>query len=486
MKRFVLCLLSFLFGGTSLSLAQGFEYDPAEDENLPVAPRQYSGTKSGTDEFVIDLTPYCPLPILQSGNSCVSAATVSAYAIQRALQHKADFKNRPEAISQQYMLSPMLPYRQVTGTGNDCSKKLSLMAAAAYIQNNGNVTLAEWPELSCKIPISSDLLEKAGARQGKLIKGAQKVFKATASDEEKLGAISYWLSKGVPILVGMHIDGPSLKSFTSGHYASRSGAKEGHAVVLVGYDAIYKEVTLLNSYGPAWGNRGLFKMKFADFLNKAVLKQAVILTLSPDNAPGGKFQLGGSFGFQSIRIDAQGLHNQRIEAKYAGQGIYEMPRKNWKPFVDRFQLLTRNDHPGEYMAVFSLDSAGKVDVHWPKNQALNEFNDGFDDMTESDLLPVSQFELIIPSENSAMQLTHAGQDYLCVLYSSKPLLPELPQILQRFGTTPGDVMTRLKTALGNRLVPNKSVQYQANTMQFSAAFDQGDTVPIVLKVEATY
>ena len=289
----------------------------------------------------------------------------------------------------------------------------------------------------------------------------------------------------MPVVVGLEVaDNFRTLTADADYYDPSAGSPSNtilHAVVVVGYDEFRKAFKLMNSYGPNWGQDGFFWLKYTAF--ERIARCGIIMPLA-DSEPvlqPGQQRLGGTFRFVNLTDDGSNLRADTVRPKHLLAGLYELSRKDWKQ-GDLFQLITRNTRPGEHLCVFSFSLTDSAFVHYPRQPKLagGPLVFGADD---TDLMPVSGYQLIIPSPDDALVIEQATTDYLCVLYSTKPLLADLPGILDRIRTTPGDAQTRLYRALGSRLV-TRGIRYQPDRMSFSATFEQGDIVPLLLEVKS--
>lgn len=451
-------------------------YDSVSFERIPTVPT-YTGSKDLTTvDFVKDLSPYCPTPVLQgSGQTCVAISTAyGAYAVQRAIE--TGVRNDPAVITERFALSPLFPYKQLQP---NCSIGLPLQAVAEFIKQTGDILYQNHQTLSCAEPLKtvSPTIQ---------IKDFLQVFNNKGQPEVKVFNTKLRLHQNTPVIVGMWVrENFARLSATDDYYVPRPGQVSGlpgHAVVVVGYDDNRAAFKLLNSYGTGWGKGGFFWMKYRDFAQEALGGLMLVLPDDKQVVGSGQRTLGGSFGFRAVNQTLDGLQYNLIEPHHVGGGRYELTRKDWR-VGQYFQLLTENTRSGEYMCVFSLDALGKVRVHYPRHQAMAAFNEKLAGQNESDILPANHYDLIIPGKESALMIEKAGTDYLCVLYSHQPLLSDLPAMLSQIEQTPGDIQTRISRALGSRLV-RSDIAYHPDRMDFTTTFKQGDTVPIVLTLQS--
>ena len=470
--RLFTCLLTLACLLPLATRAQGLVFDPVSFNNVPAAPRPTGEKDMPTLPLRIDWSPYCPVPARQTGNTCVAYSTAyGAYAIQRAIDAK--LRDDPQAITQRFALSPIYP---LLSMGKNCTAGQKLETIADHLAENGDVWLRDVPDLTC-----ADVLPTRVSPQ-KLVKKPLRVFK---NNDSKSYWTKYYVSLGLPVVVGLELTDGFRKLSEAADYYEPVNDKTAkpllHAVVVVGYDEFRKAFKLLNSYGPNWGQDGFFWMKYAAF--DQVARCGIIMPLA-DSEPvlkPNQHRLGGTFRFVNLADDGNSLQADTVRPHHVAAGLYQLDRKNWKQ-GDMFQLVTQSTRPGEYMCVFSFSPGDSPNVHYPR-RTPHAGGQPTASSEETDLMPMAGYQMVIPSPNDALVIKQATTDYVCVLYSTNPLLADLPGILERMRQTPGDVQTRLRRALGSRLV-SQGIEYEPDRMAFSAIFEKGDIVPLVLEVKS--
>mgnify|MGYP000365578101 CR=1 FL=1 len=79
-----------------------------------------------------------------------------------------------------------------------------------------------------------------------------------------------------------------------------------------------------------------------------------------------------------------------------------------------FQLVTTARSSNEYIYVFSVDDEGEVNIHWPRQEQLNE---NFKGMNESALVTTLGAEIYIPGKERGLRLSKKGTEHLVILFS---------------------------------------------------------------------
>jgi len=92
--------------------------------------------------------------------------------------------------------------------------------------------------------------------------------------------------------------------------------------------------------------------------------------------------------------------------------------------------------------------------------------------------------MTLPSGGSMFQMDNTqGKDYLCVLYSKRPI--NMPLVMQEVQRMSGNFMQRLYKVLWHQLVPQHQIQYnnKNNRLVFAAKAEQQSIVPIVIEID---
>lgn len=479
MIRFIL-IVAFLIGIPLAGWAQpktGLRFDAVSFDSIPVLPT-YTGVKEMLNmPKTADLTRYCPVPIDQGNDqTCVAFATAyAAYAIQQAAA--SAMKGTSKEITNRFSLSPIFPLLKLK---YPCWEGIHLQAIGKFMVQHTSLRFRDYQVISC----NSALLPKA--QPVPPISDIVRIFSRDNASDEKITLTKRQLTHLNPIIVGLNVY-KNFFNLNSGFYVPATKGNEPstpHAMVVVAYDDRREAFKIMNSFGPNWGENGFFWIKYLDFDRDAVAGFSLVLNENDMVAGASKpLKVDGQFGIRAVYEEADTLRYDTLQTQHTGQGIYRLIRQSWSA-GQAFQLLTENTQANEYMCVFSLDPTNKLTAHFPRNRALTSYNSALSGNNESDLLPFDGFDAIIPDQETALTLDKTGTNYLCVLYSRRPLLPDLPDILQRINAG-GTISERLVNGLGKRLLTSR-IAYESNRMQFVAqTLADADTVALILELQAT-
>jgi hypothetical protein len=92
-------------------------------------------------------------------------------------------------------------------------------------------------------------------------------------------------------------------------------------------------------------------------------------------------------------------------------------------------------------------------------------------------------DVALPDEDHYIEMDNTvGTDYLCVLYSLDPL--NFEQIQNDIESGTGPFVSKIKAALGGKMVENQNVKFNQSAISFTAK-SQGKTVVAII-VETTH
>jgi len=283
-----------------------------------------------------------------------------------------------------------------------------------------------------------------------------------------------------PVVVGLRIGDvfwnvrPGTRVWRPDPETRTTGA---HAMVVVGYDQVEKRFTLLNSFGPAWGDNGFIQLGFQDFARLCAYAYVLVPGLEATESKGGadagavegarqspaNVAFGGEFVFRRPAGYLTGRDGKRVpffeevSTVRAGAGLY-VPKVSLFAVGDVFQLVARNVPGGCHVYVFSQGSDGEIGLHFPRKTGNKR---------GADFMLSPRLELVIPNEETVLQLSDAGEDYLCVIYSVAPV-PDLEERLARLDGSGDRLPERARLVFADILLGPDSVDYFADQMAFRA------------------
>jgi hypothetical protein len=156
-----------------------------------------------------------------------------------------------------------------------------------------------------------------------------------------------------------------------------------------------------------------------------------------------------------------------MTASYTGTH-YKM--KNAYKSGTKFRIYISNNEPA-FVYAFGTDATQKLFPVFPHAPNV------------SPALNYKKNDVAIPSEDHFIEMDNTvGTDYLCVLYSLEPL--DINKIHRSIETGTGNFVTKIKNALGGKLVENQFIKFNQTSVSFSAK-SQGKSVVAII-VETTH
>lgn len=531
MKYFFL-VLSLL----SLELLYAQEYPSGlefEDETYAVQPVLSAQEGGKSMPSSIDLSVYCPIPRHQGTIfSCVGwSVGYGALTIERAIQN--NWTDRVHITNESS--SALFLYNQIKIS--ECNRGSRISDALDFLQSTGDC-LAKYFDKNlddCTQLPTPELIKHA---QDYKISDYASVFQPDDSDEEKTTMMRRALAQKKPVIIGLRIRMNFYKLENADFWYPNMGDTTfagGHAMVVVGYDDNRGAFQLFNSWGTQWGKNGFIWVKYADFarfvkyayvvylgqrepielVQNQRPRQASAVSANPETKPSTSpanpapvstpirtavtaasntvrteskptesalRELSGQFRFMhfSGRFSSDGSPVFE-EAQVAGQkNIYQLSGSNWA-VGERFQLQIAPDQCTGYIYVLSLDATGKAEIHWPKDEALNE---KFKGKHESALSPFAGGFVRIPGDTRVMKLAQPGLEQLLILFSEKKIQPAFMQYLRDNLAGSGENMPqKLQEILGAHQLPVSEAHFVSDAMQFKAITRHpGAIIPLVLQI----
>ncbi len=451
-----------------------------------VPQMEVTGEKFNNLPLKVSLKKYCPVVGDQRTiGACVGWST--GYGAMTILMAQKLGLSKKEDITERAFSAAFI-YNQIKVKSDNCNEGAYLEDALDLLKTKGDCLEKNfnYEKNTCLAMPHPKLVNEAATFK---IKDYAAVFQLDEAGKSKIAKACKILSKEMPIVVGMGIT-PSFWNIKSGatlwNPDNTEGVSGNHAMLLVGYDNVEKEFDLMNSFGPAWGKNGYIKIKFDDF--ERLCKYAYLLMPNDSKTPENDIvegetkpkiaspPLSGAFVFRrpagyltTADGDEVPYFEEIITQFNSTTGIYE-PVENAFEVGDAFQLVARKIPRGRYAYVFSQSPSGRVNLHYPKKKVANFVID-------------EDIEIVIPSEESILQIPESGDDYLCIVYTNAPIVDFEKRFIQM--QTEGDFKQKIKAYFGDLLTPAHLVQFEENKMAFSATpSNEKMAVAMILKVSA--
>lgn len=466
-------------------------------ENIPALP-PYTGEKFNDIPIKINLKKYCPVAGDQQAlGTCVGWA-VGYHAL--TIAHSIHGNITDKALITQRANSAAFVFNQVKINANDCNKGAFIEDALELIKNTGDCLEESFnfKNQECNQIPNNELFEEASFYR---FQHYASLFSLEMEEKVKISAACKVLATHTPIIIGIGIT-PSFNAVLPGQRLWDPLPTEQisgyHAMVVTGYDNVEKRFLLLNSFGPAWGNEGFIEIPFDDFARLCRYAYMIMLTSEnpsrfaqrPDQQSDAQssltekeFSFSGEFIFRKPGGYAESQEGEQImlfeEAETIlvdSVGTY-VTRQPSFPVGEIFQLIARKIPRGRHAYVFSQNPEGKIQLHFPKLKKQGETASFFIEKTA---------EIVLPGEESALQLSAPGIDYLCILYSFDEI-EDIGQRISKLEAAQGEIIVKILAVFGDKIISNNKIRYDPTRMAFMASASPGKgrvAVPVILKVLA--
>lgn len=408
------------------------------------------------------LKEYCPIPGDQ-GNFGTCTAWSAAYASRTILYAKRKNISGKDAIMNM-AFSPSYVYNQIRIT-SDCYYGAYISDALYLLKTQGCVGFKDFG-YECDREIKPNEKTKAGKF---VIQDYKRLFMYGANNNPASGVLKVVkksLSEGKPVVVSMRCFASLEKAKGIWNPPTANDQNKGyHAMTVIGYDDNKSggSVEIMNSWGPGWGNEGFIWVKYSDFEKNCV--EAYELGDFPteqgkdNNAAAPTEQLfAGELNFKKS--------DGKIMSASLKDGVYKMKENYFSGTA--FQFFVTHQEP-VYMYAVGTDLSNKYSVLFPFDKYV------------SPLLGYKRGTVAFPSEDHFLQLDQTkGSDFVCVLYSRKPL--EIDELVKKMENFTGTIKERVYKALGNELIPPTQMQYQNGKIGFNLKSSKGSVVPIIVEI----
>lgn len=467
---------------------------------LPLLPT-YSGVKYTEVPVKVSLKKFCPVPgdQRQSG-ACVGwAVGYGALTIQRAIGSNMT----DQAIITQQANSAAFLYNQLRLNKTDCAEGAFLEDAMILLKERGDCLekTFNYEQYDCHTRPAE--VHFAEALQYKAQDFAT-VFSLDEDPKNKIGKACKILATQTPLVVGIGVTKsffevlPGAVTWNPTKIEPITGF---HAMVLTGYNNVEKYFELLNSFGPSWGQNGFIRITFDDFERLCRYAYVIVPQTSPMGTsikstavqqesrqaplPEEQYFLSGAFvfrqpvGFVTNEAGEELMYFEEIKTRRDDAtlpGLYTTEQPTFK-VGDVFQLVAREIPRGRYVYVFSQSSDGTLNQHFPRTK---------DAVATAGFILEKTVEIVIPGEESLLQLPLPGEDYLCILYSHAPI-PDFELRLRKAGSNTDFFPKKIKAAFADILIDAPDVQFLNDKMSFTAIAAPPDgriAVALMLRVRA--
>ena len=419
------------------------------------------------------LKKFTPTSKRQKYGTCVGWAV--AYSARTTLEAQRNNWS-DKAIIDENAFSPAYLYRMVAPKKRKCDGA-NTSYAVTYLKEHGALPLKYWSKIGDEYycpqnPIEETLIEKA--KEYKIDEYARLFNLDYDYDKAKADKVKLSLDNENPVVVSLNCP-PSFHNIKGDLWAPTEDPKEeygGHAVTVVGYDDNkYGGAFLIqNSWGESFGDNGFVWVTYDDFNH--FFYRALELVKLPKLTPEEPIFKGG---LRFVNLS----NNEDLEFSLAEKF------RNWNT------VLNNGEHT--YKAKKPLTSGSQVRMFINNDQPAFVYILGTGSVNTSiaQLFPVEGLsaalnyetnEVALPTEDGAFVMDDTvGKDYMIMLFSREPL--EIDTLNDEITKTSGKFSKRLKTVLGDKLIPFDDIEFEKNKIEFETLYKGDDNKIMALIIE---
>lgn len=432
---------------------RGLNFDDNAYKNVPMKAHLTRELYS-TLPANFSLKKYAPIPKSQgSYGTCVGWST--AYAALTIADSKLNERTDKDSITAN-AFSPGFIYKQIKmDTDYSCAFGASIADALEIMKTKGAAKLSELSEENCPGTINHDIFKNAA--KYKIVDYA-KIFDESDDKKFKISSVKKSISQGNPVLIGMKCPDSFYDALEFWQPTeSADGDFGGHAMCVIGYDdkkGKKGSFEIMNSWGDYWGNGGFVWIEynvFSDFVKYAYEMIDMVPYKNNENTDmEGNVRFVKSSGEQSV-VKLEG-NIYKITEEYKSGTL--------------FRLFISNSQPA-FVYSFGSDATKQVFPIFPFNEQI------------SPALTYRQNDVAIPDQDHFIQTDNTiGTDYLCVLYSKKPL--DIKAIMKSVENGTGTFSENINIALGNNILSNSDIEFKKDKIEFKAKGKSSGIVPIII------
>ena len=406
-------------------------------------------------------------------SSCVGwSCGYGALTMQKALQN--DWQQTDLITDSAF--SALFIFNQIKIT--DCGFGSRIGDALRLLKSKGNVLSKNYDtdKEDCFKEITSSDLEQAADHK---IMDFMTLFSSKSDGKVKINKTKLSLIQNRPVIIGMNLLNNFIKiPYRDSVWYPSVGDKAvfgGHAMVVVGFDDGLEAFEIMNSWGSTWANDGFVWVKYKDY--EEYCRYGYQMILEDQQAYEAIYAANFAIKKKVITL-ADGTILFKDEIPTFNGEYYIFKEKEFK-HESIFQFIGSEFNDNIYLYAFSLDPDGKLKVHWPRDEQLDE---QFTGMHESALITVSNAELYFPSRDNAFFFDKSGKDYVCFLYATHPL-ENINEQLSQFTQLSDHPLQRLYKVFGESLMELSDINYTARGIGFRNKIPAGKIVPMIVEFQ---
>lgn len=398
------------------------------------------------------LKKWAPTPDTQ-GNFGTCVGWSSAYCARTIIEAQRNNWSDKQIITQN-VFSPGYLYKIIKNPDDaSCIQGSYIDDALRTMRDFGIVKLSDFNN-SCATDLPSNLANIASQYK---IKDYAKLFDIGDGNNMKIERVKKSLSENKPVVIGMKC--PDSFYDAKDYWMpieDPNGSFGGHAMCVIGYDDNVHGgcFEIQNSWGTWWGNDGYIWIPYETFAN--FTKYAFELIDNVGKTATNEIDLSGTVRFvlsngSEMKADLNGNTYKMQDAYKSGT---------------RFRIYISNNEPAFVYAIGS-DLTNETYLVFPYSPTI------------SAALNYKQNDVALPDEDHYIEMDEKeGTDYLCVLYSNKPL--SISTIQSQIERTSGTFKQKVESVLNSDLVSESNIEFLTDTEIGFKAKSNGKSVVVLL------
>ena len=450
----------------------GLVFDAASYRGTPYKPLLTRGSYD-TLPARVSLERYCPTPGDQGRYGTCAAWAIGYHmrTVLYGLEHDITDRAKLDAIA----FSPAFLYQMVKAPEDiDCQAGSNPVLGFDTLKAMGIPRSVTMPYACNQPPSAAALLEAVDYR---IEDYAVLYFLEEQDPKVRVDTTRKALAEGFPVMLAFIVPESFYKPGKVWRELPTDNGPSGqhgrHAMLVVGYDDTFEggAFRVLNSWGPNWADGGYVWIPYREYgLYSLGALQAYGPRLEEKAAEGSelaKAWLGGKMKFELRDGEAMPAY-RAAEGQFEFEELvaYRMSRSYPSGTRFRFRVTAESEC---YLYAYATDLTGEITQILP-------FDDGMSPRIGR------KSTLAFPSETKVIRMdAQPGNDYLLLLYSARPI--DAKELFTKLQAGDGTLSSRVAAALGERLVPRKSVDYDANEIGFALRKPpKGDVVPLMIEL----
>ncbi|RYY54480.1 MAG: DUF4384 domain-containing protein [Chitinophagaceae bacterium] len=453
----------------------GMKYNPPKLRGIPYKAK-LTKASYGAMPVSASVEQYAPTAGDQGMyGTCVAFA--AGYHLRTILHNKQQVETGKPLEKNRQVFSPSFIYEVLkTADDRNCDGGLDPQDAFDLMKESGVSTLSTLPYRCGAAVTEASISEARNFR----ITDYQILFEPddtelllnpTAEQASlKINATKKALSEGYPALIGFLV-AESFYEVQTDVWRPKAtddgptGQHGYHAMCVVGYDDTKYggSFRVMNSWGTAWGDKGLVWIPYKNFADYTLvaIQGYVPKGVKPDES----VRLKGDLRFQLNTGETMPVvpaNNSREEL-----AAYKMDKSYSSGTRFRFLVNTSTE---SFVYAFASDLGGKVNKLLP-------FADNMSPHIGSNST------IAFPGENKVVKMdANPGTDFMLVLYSKERL--DADALLAQMNAMQGSFSSKIRAVLGAKLPDPGNIRYESSSAGFDARLvREGTIVPVMVEIE---